>query len=73
MKLTLENGDMDNWERDEAMRVQEATEAVIRMRDPDKAVNKKFHRDPTCPKCGITLGNKMMYACAATYCPVGLN
>jgi len=21
------------------------------------------YRDPTCPKCGITLGNKMAYAC----------
>lgn len=28
---------MMNWERDEAMRVQEATEDMIRMRDPTKA------------------------------------
>lgn len=30
-------------------------------------------KDPTCPKCGIVLGNRMSYACGHTYCPVGLN
>lgn len=30
-------------------------------------------KDPRCPKCGITLGNKMMYACGYSFCPVGLN
>ncbi len=30
-------------------------------------------QDPACPKCGIILGNKMMYCCPHTHCPVGLN
>jgi hypothetical protein len=30
-------------------------------------------RDPECPKCGIVLGNKMMYCCPHAHCPVGLN
>ncbi len=33
----------------------------------------KEWKDPTCPKCGIVLGNKMMYCCREQYCPVGLN
>lgn len=33
----------------------------------------KVYRDPTCPKCGIVLGNKMMYCCPHSHCPVGLN
>lgn len=31
------------------------------------------YRDPTCPKCGIVIGNKMSYACRHSHCPVGLN
>jgi hypothetical protein len=31
------------------------------------------YRDPKCPKCEIILGNKMMYVCRHTHCPVGLN
>jgi hypothetical protein len=34
---------------------------------------KKPYKDPTCPKCGIVLGNKMMYCCPHFHCPVGLN
>jgi hypothetical protein len=30
-------------------------------------------KDPTCPKCGIVLGNRMSYACGQAYCPSGLN
>ena len=30
-------------------------------------------KDPTCPKCGLVLGNRMAYACQHTHCPVGLN
>lgn len=30
-------------------------------------------KDPTCPKCGIVLGNRMSYACGNSYCPSGLN
>lgn len=60
-----------SYERDEAMKQQEALEEMIRMRDPDKAI--KPYKDPTCPKCGIILGNRMMYCCGHTHCPVGLN
>jgi hypothetical protein len=30
-------------------------------------------KDPTCPKCGIILGNRMSYCCKHSYCPSGLN
>ena len=31
------------------------------------------YKDPTCPKCGILLANKMAYVCQHSYCPSGLN
>lgn len=31
------------------------------------------YRDPTCPKCGIGLGDKMFYVCRQRHCPSGLN
>lgn len=34
---------------------------------------KKAYRDPSCPKCGLVLGDKMFYVCTASHCPVGLN
>jgi hypothetical protein len=36
-------------------------------------VDSKYKDDPTCPKCGIILGNKMLYCCQNYHCPVGLN
>lgn len=34
---------------------------------------KSSYQDPTCPKCGIVLGNKMSFACQHLHCPAGLN
>jgi hypothetical protein len=31
------------------------------------------YKDPSCPKCGIILGDKMMFVCPRSHCPVGLN
>lgn len=31
------------------------------------------YKDPTCAKCGITLGNTMSYCCPHAHCPSGLN
>lgn len=40
---------------------------------PNSNDNAQTYKDPTCPKCGIVLGNKMAYACQHSHCPAGLN
>ena len=42
-------------------------------RNDNKPSIKPGWKDPTCPKCGIVLGNRMSYACGHSYCPSGLN
>jgi hypothetical protein len=39
----------------------------------DISTGNEGYRDPTCPKCGIVLGNRMNYCCPHFHCPVGLN
>jgi hypothetical protein len=38
-----------------------------------KARPKSDWKDPACAKCGIVLGNRMMYLCPHQFCPAGLN
>lgn len=39
----------------------------------DNAKGLSPYRDPSCPKCGKELGDRMFYVCRQRHCPAGLN